>query len=484
MSGFVSRVRFLGLAAFALAFSSGIALAQQTFESPAAAKLEVTSASEEANKHFWAGVDDADNIFFTRAAAHFEKALEADPKFGLARVFHARNAAGLSQAQRLEQINQGISELSGATTGELVTALGMREWTAGNLKEAMALFGTASKMMPGDPHLALYKAFVTGGATTPEMGIAATRKITERFPDFAPAYNILGYQLWNAGNRAGGLTAIRKYAELAGDHPNPHDSYAELLQWGGRYDAAMKHYYRATELDPTFDQAYLGMAEVAQMKGEGEHARKHLAKAIEYAVTPGARLNRMRAVATSYALEGNRKAALKEFAAVAAEAEKEGNKNVAAVAHRQMALIDAIAGKGRNVAAHLAKSEELVSADNPQHLATVAVVQANTGNTEAAMEVAEKLAKIAYDGSAGLKNMSHIVNGAVYLQANQLDKAVAELEKANPNHYLAKALLASCYDKMGQKAEAMALRGEVLADRTYSLQDPVYMIARLEVMKK
>ncbi|NNG16943.1 MAG: tetratricopeptide repeat protein, partial [Gemmatimonadales bacterium] len=290
MSGFGSRLRFLGLAAIALVFSSGIALAQQTLESPAAAKLEVTSASEEANKHFWAGVHDADNIFFARAATHFEKALEADPKFGLARVFHGRNAVGLSQAQRLEQINQGISELSGATTGELLTALGMREWTAGNPKEAMALFGTASKMMPGDPHLALYKAFVTGGATNPERGIAATRAVTERFPEFAAAWNILGYQLYNSGNQAGGLAAIRKYAELAGDHPNPHDSYAELLQWSGRYDAAMKHYHRATELDPTFDQGYMGMAEVAQMKGEGKHAREHLAKAIEHALTPGAKL--------------------------------------------------------------------------------------------------------------------------------------------------------------------------------------------------
>jgi tetratricopeptide (TPR) repeat protein len=484
MSGFGSRLRFLGLAAFALALSPGIALAQQTYESPAAAKLEVTSASEEANKHFWAGVDDADNIFFTRAAAHFEKALEADPKFGLARVFHARNVAGLLQAQRLEQINQGISELSGATTGELLTALGMREWTAGNLKEAKALFGTASKMMPGDPHLALYEAFVTGGATTPEMGIAATRKVTERFPEFAPAYNTLGYQLWNAGNRAGGLAAIKKYAELAGDHPNPHDSYAELLQWGGRYEAAMKHYHRATELDPTFDQGYLGMAEVAQMKGEGEHARKHLAAAIEHAATPAAKLNRMRAVATSYALEGNTKAAMKKFAAVAAAAEEEGVKNVAALAHQQMATIDAMAGKGRNAAAHLAKSEELVGADNNGHLGAAAVVHANIGNTEAAMESAQKLEKAASEGSAGLKSFSHITSGAVYLSANQVDKALAELEQANPNSYMTKALLASCYDKMGQKADAMALREEVLADRQYSLQNVGYMAARLEVTKK
>jgi tetratricopeptide (TPR) repeat protein len=473
----------LGLAAVALVFSSGIALAQQTLESPAAAKLEVTSASEEANKHFWAGINEYSNIFFARGAVHFEKALEADPNFGMARVLHAWAAPGLSGADRTAKINQGITELADAGTGELLTALAFRAWNANEPAKARSLFATASKMMPGDAHLAYYAAQLAGTGGNPERSIAAMKEVTKRFPDFAPAYNILGYQLYNAGNKAGGLAAIQKYAELMSDHPNPHDSYAELLQWSGRYDAAMKHYHRATELDPTFDQGYMGMAEVAQMKGEGEHARKHLAKAIEHAPTPGAKLNRMRAVAISYALEGNTKAAMKQFTAVAAAAENEGNKNVAALAHQQIAMLDAMAGKGRTVASHLAKSEELVGADNLGHVGTAAVIHASIGNTEAAMQLAQKLEKAAYEGSAGLKSFSHMTNGAVYLHANELDKAVASLEKANPNSHMVKALLASCYDKMGNKAEAMALREEVLADRTYSLQDGGYMMARLEVTK-
>ena len=484
MSGLGSRLRFLGLAAVALAFSQGIALAQRTFESPAAAKLEVTSASEEANKHFWAGINEYSNIFFARGATHLEKALEADPSFGMARVLHAWGAPGLSNADRTAKINQGITELADASTHELLTGLAFRAWNANEPAKARSLFATASKMMPGDAHLAYFAAQLAGAGGNPERSIAAMKEVTKRFPDFAPAYNILGYQLYNSGNQAGGLAAIQKYAELMSDHPNPHDSYAELLQWSGRYDAAMKHYHRATELDPTFDQGYMGMAEVAQMKGEGEHARKHLAKAIEHAATPGAKLNRMRAVATSYALEGNTKAAMKEFAAVAAAAEEAGNKGVAALAYQQMATLDAMTGKGRKAAAHLAKSEELVGADNNGHLGAAAVVHANIGNTEAAMESAQKLEKAAYEGSAGLKNFSHITSGAVYLSANQVDKALAELEQANPNAYMTKALLASCYDKMGQKAEAMALREEVLADRRYSLQNVGYLAARLEVTKK
>ena len=484
MSGIRNSMRFLGLALVAWALAPGIAAAQQAYESPAAAKLEVTSASAEANKHFWAGVSDAENVFFTSATAHFDKALEADPAFGMARVFRARSAAGMNQAARLAEINKGISELSGATTGELLTALGMREWTAGNLKEAMAIFGTASRMMPGDPHLAMYRANVTGGATNPERGIAAMRSVTEDFPEFAPAWNTLGYQLWQAGDRAGGLEAIKKYAELAPDHPNAHDSYAELLQWSGRYNDAMAHYRRAAELDPTYGAAYTGMAEVSQMMGAGDHARRYLNEAIEHAQGPNAKINLMRGIGASYAIDGNMKAAVEQFTAAAAEAEQAGNKNLAALALHQAAMVEAMAGKKSDATAHLTKAGELMGADNPQQLGFAAMVNARIGNSAAAMESAQKLEEAASKGSAGSKNFSHLVNGVVFLRANQLDKAVAELAQADPNAYATKAFLATCYDKMGQKAEAAALREEVKADRQYGLGDAGYMVARLEVMKK
>jgi len=483
MSGIRNSMRFLGLALAACALAPGIA-AQQAYESPAAAKLEVTSASAEANKHFWAGVNDAENVFPAGATVHFDKALEADPAFGMARVFRARSAAGMNQAARLAEINKGISELSGATTGELLTALGMREWTAGNLNEAMAIFGTAAKMMPGDPHLAYYRANVTGGATNPERGIAATRSVTEDFPEFAPAWNTLGYQLWQAGDRAGGLEAIKKYAELAPDHPNAHDSYAELLQWSGRYNEAMTHYRQAAELDPTYDAAYTGMAEVSQMMGAGDHARRHLNEAIEHAATPAAKINLMRGIGASYAIDGNMKAAVEQFTAAAAEAEQAGNKNLAALALHQAAMVEAMAGKKSDATAHLTKAGELMGADNPQQLGFAAMANASIGNGAAAMESAQKLEEAASKGSAGSKNFSHLVNGVVFLRANQLDKAVAELAQADPNAYATKAFLATCYDKMGQKAEAAALREEVKADRQYGLGDAGYMVARLEVMKK
>lgn len=484
MSGIRNSMRFMGLALAAWAVAPGIAAAQQAYESPAAAKLEVTSASAEANKHFWAGVNDAENVFPAGATVQFDKALEADPAFGMARVFRARNAAGLNQAARLTEINKGIAELSGATTGELLTALGMREWTAGNLKEAMAIFGTASKMMPGDPHLALYRANVTGGATNPERGIAAIRSVTEDFPEFAPAWNTLGYMLWQSGDRAGGLEAIKKYAELAPDHPNAHDSYAELLQWSGRYNDAMAHYRRSAELDPTYGAAYTGMAEVSQMMGAGDHARRYLNEAIEHAQGPNAKVNLMRSIGTSYVLDGNMKAAVQQFAAAAAEAEKAGNKNLAGLALQQAAMVEAVAGKKGDAAAHLAKAGEMMGTDNPQQLGTAAMVNARIGNSAAAMESAQKLGEAASKGPAGMKNFSHLVNGAVYLHANQVDKAVAELAQSDPDDYVTKALLASCYDKMGQKAAAAALREEVVNDRRYGLGDRGYMIARLEVMKK
>ncbi len=66
----------------------GVAVAQQqpqaAYESPAAT-MPISSNSEEAIGHFWAAVDELDNIHPLRATEHAKLALELDPKGGWTR---------------------------------------------------------------------------------------------------------------------------------------------------------------------------------------------------------------------------------------------------------------------------------------------------------------------------------------------------------------------------------------------------------------
>jgi len=87
-------------------YGSTNVVAQEAYEK---AVLQVTTESEEAKAHFWKGVFDADNVFFSRAAMHFEQAIALDENFAMARFMHARFVAGLILAQRQEKMAEGTA---------------------------------------------------------------------------------------------------------------------------------------------------------------------------------------------------------------------------------------------------------------------------------------------------------------------------------------------------------------------------------------
>ena len=180
--------RMRALAAIALlGLALPVAAQQVTVASPAAERLRVTTTSDEASRHFFAGVSDARNIFFSRAAMHFDRALEIDRNVGLARAFRAAIVPGLTEAERTAAIDSAIATMTSATTAERVVALAIREFPT--RARAHALWETAVTLLPGDPTAAFYAAL-----TTPAPGaVAAMRAVTERFPEDAAGYNILAY---------------------------------------------------------------------------------------------------------------------------------------------------------------------------------------------------------------------------------------------------------------------------------------------------
>ncbi len=130
MKGLRSSILLLALLPAAL-------VAQQvTVASSAPQRLRVTTTNDEAARQFWAGLTDARNIFFSRATGHFDRAATLDGNFGLARVMHGWATPDLTMEQRKAEIDRGIASMSSASTGELVTALAVREFVAGNRRQA------------------------------------------------------------------------------------------------------------------------------------------------------------------------------------------------------------------------------------------------------------------------------------------------------------------------------------------------------------
>ena len=88
--------------------------------SPAARAQSDTTLKLSTNKptaaaEFRAGVKDYENLSFESASTHFKAAVDADPKFGLARVLYAGTTFGLDQKSLEAELARGVADAARAT---------------------------------------------------------------------------------------------------------------------------------------------------------------------------------------------------------------------------------------------------------------------------------------------------------------------------------------------------------------------------------
>jgi tetratricopeptide (TPR) repeat protein len=434
----------------------------QTYESPTATALNVTSASRAALEHFQAGMWEWDNIDSYAAAGHFEAALAVDPSFGAARVMHAGTAAGMTSAQRVEQIAVGMMDMARGTTVEQLLALALKESVTGNNVTAAMLVKAASQLAPDAPHLAFRHAFLSGG------NVEDMKKVTDRFPDFAPAWNVIAYNLYADGRTNEAVEAVTKYMELAPDHPNAHDSYAEIMQWEGETETALAHYRKAVEIRPSYVTGYQGIAEAEWLLGNRDEARAALEEVAKRATSEIARINAGRAIASSFMMEGKRAEADAMFSEVAAAAAAGGFNGLARTAHYQAAANDAINGNGKSVTAHLARAAELDGEGTTGYYAWASVTYALAGDLEAARTMTASLEDTAPESAAGIVR---VARAHLLLEEGDAEGAMRILESDDETNMMVRALKARCYKEMKQGDMAKELQAGVLADPTLSFNN-------------
>ena len=426
------------------------------------AKLEPTTTSEAAKTAFWTAIDHFNNIEFAPGAVHMKRALELDPGFGLARVAYGLNAPGLTAAERDSTIARGVADAARGAPLEALVAMGMREFR-GDRERGRTILKSAAAIAPGDPNIAFYVAQLSTNAG--ETAIAM-RDVTARFPDFAPAYNLLAYNLWTIRDRAGALEAAANYMAKAPNHPNSHDTYAEILQFSGRFDEAIAHYKKAMEMDPTNTEGAVGMAEVYTLQGKAVEARTAIMGVMDRVTVPVTRVNYLRAIAATYLLENNVKQAIAQLGTSAEEAKKAGLPAPEAQAHLVMATTDATFGDGKSVAAHVTAGS--TAGDEGFRHYVVAWSHAFARQPEVARRELEAIAQSSATPAVKATWTAH-VNAILLINENKPAEAVTVLQQAAPGQPLTRALMALALHKAGQIGAARSLRDEILSNRQINL---------------
>ena len=71
------------------------------------------------------------------------------------------------------------------------------------------------------------------------------------------------------------VDALKTYAELRPDDPNPHDSMGEIYLHSGDFENSIKAYTVSLEKDPTFNASHAGLGHNYCFTKEFAKAREH-----------------------------------------------------------------------------------------------------------------------------------------------------------------------------------------------------------------
>jgi hypothetical protein len=454
--------------------------ARQSAPGTSRPSLSLTSSSEEAKRLFRSSWVESQNLWPAQARRHIAEAVKADPQFALAQVYEVFISARPG-AEREKLITNLLPKLASATPAELLLATYWRETAGGRAAAAAPSLRKLAEMAPGDREIAWMANGLIRAGQTAARTVATIREFLKQFPNHTAALNLLAYTLHAAGDTEGGLQAAIEQVKLLPRHRNALDTLADLYLLSRRPADALPITRRGLEVEPADAGLLAKLGIIAGMTAGPSNARAEFQRGLELVTAPASRLMIMNWIAATYAIAGDGKSALAEIDKVIAYAEAQKLPAEAYAAHDRAALIEAFLGNASAIDTHLTAA----GAGKPPagHYATRAIAYARAGNIAAARSAAAQYASMVAAGNSTVNTL----NAFVALKAGDTAAAEKELSGSAPNDLLAKALRADVMLRKGQKAQAEALKKEILGS-TLKLDgnppiDYVKLVARLHAEK-
>jgi tetratricopeptide (TPR) repeat protein len=231
----------------------------------------LTTTSREAADRFRSGDADARTFRWQTAEQALTDAVRIDPGFAMARAALAdvqrrlgRAKAADAEAGRADSLARLLPPGPERWTVQLRLTLADKRFAAGR----DSLLGLLAAAQPHSPFVARVRALAAGGRRDPVAEEAAWREVLRLDPNDADAWNQLGYLAARGGRYEEARSHLRRYAFLAPDLANPHDSLGEILTWTGDYETAEQELLQALRLQPDFFPSLLNLAVVYVEEGQ------------------------------------------------------------------------------------------------------------------------------------------------------------------------------------------------------------------------
>lgn len=242
---------------------------------------------------------------------------------------------------------------------------------------------------------------------------------------------------------------------------------ARQLLREGRLEAALAVYQQELKTSPDSAAANIGAGSVLDLLGRGEEARKHFSRAIDIAKTPDARASAQRAMAMSWAFEGNCAKTMEyekqvfDFAGEKKDFFRQGEiANEGARVCLETGDLDAAAKWYKTGYETGLKEPNIASARRDlwefrwEH-AQARLAARRGDKAEAQKHVAAAKAILDKGTNPEQKQYFPYLKGYVELYTGDYRSALEDLKQANQEDAFIQALLAQTYEKLGEKTQAV-----------------------------
>lgn len=453
--------------------------------------IPVTTSSAEALELFTEGRALSDDLHNVRANALFAQAVEEDPDFAMGYFMLANTAQ--STADFFADVAMAKGKMGNASEGEQFMIRSLIAASENDqvaqleaIKGAMALHSKDERT-----HVALANYYI--GQQNFAEAIKHFGHATTINPNFANAFNSLGYAHRSNDDLDGAKAAFARYVELIPDKANPYDSYAELLMEMGEYDDSIENYRKAIAIDRRFASAYAGISINESLKGEGDAAQETAAQMLSEARNSAERRGAIFRSVTSYLFAGDVEAALAAAGEILAIAQADGDHSAMGDITEYMGDIMATEGDGAAAAeyydAALAHTQaaDINDANKAQaartHLFKSAIATMVDGDIEKSSSLAAEFkAAVAANGTAFERRRVHEISG--YLAASNEDNetSVAELAQANQLDPIVLYWFAVAHKSLGNTDRAVDLATRAATRNTLSANLPFFRDEALELL--
>jgi tetratricopeptide (TPR) repeat protein len=255
------------------------------------ARRDVTTSSEKAWKAYHEAAENDLKMYQREAITGYAAALQEDPHFVMATLRLAEKIRGRDPDRANSLLASAARYRDEITEREkLVLRIYEERWGRRDIATLGTLFDEYVRRFPDDPEGYLMRCNFLASQKRTAEALAEYERLLSVNPNYAIAYNTLGYASAARGDFAKAEDYLKRYRYLAPDQANPLDSLGEFYALTGRYDEAEDVLEKALAIKGDFfpAQGHLGTVEIG--RGNPAKAAQHFRKAADDATQPGDRL--------------------------------------------------------------------------------------------------------------------------------------------------------------------------------------------------